>query len=139
MATHRSLNKLEFKAHMSIHNFKDVEESETHDSDRTRDRFGKEHRLSDHDGTPRLKRRQSKLAVLAAAAFFSSFFCGWACADEPAPHSNTDIRVETEGLDANSWLNQKFNQPEDEFGIPINESSKIGFNDDGDPNMSTQF
>lgn len=46
MSTHRSLNKLEFKAHMSIHNFVEVNDSEEpKDENSTRDRFGKKHRI----------------------------------------------------------------------------------------------
>ena len=54
MATHRSLNKLEFKAHMSMHNFVEVPEEEVQGSNSTRDRFGKKHNLNDADGKRRL-------------------------------------------------------------------------------------
>ncbi len=43
MAAHRSLNKLERKAHMSIHNHLDVAEESALVSSYTRDRFGKKH------------------------------------------------------------------------------------------------
>lgn len=46
MATHRSLNKLERKAHMSIHNHLDVVEEPVLVSSYTRDRFGKKHDIS---------------------------------------------------------------------------------------------
>lgn len=46
MATIRSLNKLEFKAHMSIHNTTEVlDASEVGDVNSTRDRFGKKHEI----------------------------------------------------------------------------------------------
>ena len=45
MGTRRSLNKLEFKAHMSIHNTVDVKEDEAKNSPFTRDRFGKKHEI----------------------------------------------------------------------------------------------
>lgn len=42
MTTHRSLNKLEFKAHMSIHNLVEVvPEKKPQTGHYTRDRFGK--------------------------------------------------------------------------------------------------
>ncbi len=151
MATNRSLNKLEFKAHMSIHNIKEVSEGETHEArNRTRDRFGKSHALSNEDGTSRVQIRKSRLKVLALAGLFGSLFAGTVQAEEAdllaAPdHAtvsgkrSTDIQVGTEGLDANSWLNQKFNQPEDKFGIPLSDSTTVGFNEDGDPNVGTRF
>ncbi|MBI3252852.1 MAG: hypothetical protein HYZ52_06050 [Candidatus Omnitrophica bacterium] len=43
MTTHRSLNKLEFKAHMSIHNVVEVKDEESKEKGFTRDRLGKKH------------------------------------------------------------------------------------------------
>lgn len=150
MTTHRSLNKLEFKAHMNIHNLKDVEETEAHDLNATRDRFGKKHQLSEPNGASRIVRRKRKLPIVVLTALCGSLLGACAFAEELRPpedasqtnstvHRNTDIRVETEGLDANSWLNQKFNQPEEKFGIPVDENTAIGINDDGDPNMAMSF
>ena len=154
MPTHRSLNKLEFKAHMSIHNLVDVPEDETHGSNSTRDRFGKKHHLSNEDGSPRLpagragvdaRRVNRKLTVLAVAALLGPFVGVFARAEEsslpparPVGHSNTDIRVETKGLDANSWLNQK-KPAEEKFGIPIDESAAVEINENGDPNLNMRF
>ena len=47
MASKRSLNKLERKAHMSIHNVVEVTENECLDKglSYTRDRFGKKHKI----------------------------------------------------------------------------------------------
>ncbi len=46
MVTHRSLNKLEFKAHMSIHEMVEVkDEPDGVDGAFTRDRLGKKHKL----------------------------------------------------------------------------------------------
>ena len=151
MATNRSLNKLEFKAHMSIHNIKEVSEGESHEArNRTRDRFGKSHVLSNEDGSSRVQVRKSRRIALVAAGLAGSLFAGFAWAEEAdllaAPdHAtvsgkrSTDIQVGTEGLDANSWLNQKYNQSEDKFGIPLSDSTTVGFNEDGDPNVGTRF
>ena len=47
MTTHRSLNKLERRAHMSIHNKVEVfEVQELRQTGFTRDRFGKKHGIS---------------------------------------------------------------------------------------------
>lgn len=48
MVTHRSLNKMERKAHMNIHNVKDVAEDDIQQNSKsnyTRDRFGKKHKV----------------------------------------------------------------------------------------------
>lgn len=150
MTTHRSLNKLEFKAHMSIHNMKEVEEGESHDLNATRDRFGKKHQLSEPNGESRISRRGGKARKMAFWILAMPLFCAAARAEELLPredasptratvHRNTDVRVETEGLDANSWLNQKYNEPEEKFGIPIDDTYSIGINDDGDPNVGMTF
>ena len=137
MTTNRSLNKLEFKAHMSIHNIKEVPEGETHEArNRTRDRFGKSHALSNEDGTSRVQVRKRRLKALVVAVLAGSLFTGIAQAEGKR---STDIQVGTDGLDANSWLNQKYNQPEDKFGIPLSDSTTVGFNEDGDPNVGTRF
>ena len=142
MATHRSLNKLEFKAHMSIHNFTEVPEGEIHEArNGTRDRFGKTHPLSNEDGSSRLRARKDRLKVLALAALIGPLFFGNALADETsAPKRSTDIQVGTDGLDENSWLNEKYNKgSEDKFGIPVSDSTTVGFNEDGDPSVGTRF
>ncbi len=45
MTMHRSLNKLERKAHMSIHNFAEWTESEEPVAGYSQDRFGKKHKV----------------------------------------------------------------------------------------------
>ncbi len=51
MVTHRSLNKLERRAHMSIHNTIEVVAAEELDSSHTRDRFGRKHKVAgEEDG-----------------------------------------------------------------------------------------
>ena len=45
MVTRRSLNKLERKAHMSIHDTKEVKEEKESLSHYTKDRFGKKHEV----------------------------------------------------------------------------------------------
>src|SRR5262245_33911698 len=97
MTTHRSLNKLEFKAHMSIHNMKEVEEGEAHDLNATRDRFGKKHQLSEPTGESRLTRRKKRAGKAALALLWASFFCGAAAAsDEALPREDASMTHATE-------------------------------------------
>lgn len=51
MVTHRSLNKLERKAHMNIHNTVEVTGNETDAKSFTRDRFGKRQVVQRKDET----------------------------------------------------------------------------------------
>jgi hypothetical protein len=137
MATHRSLNKLEFKAHMSIHNFTDVAEGETHESrNKTRDRFGKDHSLTEQDGSLRLNFRRKK-AVFALALLTAAAFPAFA-ESSPKLARSTDIKVESEDT-ANDWLNQKYNEDSPDFSIPIDSNTSLGFNEDGDPAVGTRF
>ena len=141
MPTHRSLNKLEFKAHMSIHNFTEVSEAETHEArNSTRDRFGKSHALSNEDGSSRVTVRKRNLKILVMSALLGSFFQASAFTEEaPVSRRNTDVQVGSESIDTNEWLDQKLNKPEDKFGIPIDRNTSLGFNDDGDPNVGMRF
>ncbi len=50
MVTRRSLNKLERKAHMSIHHTKEVKSEEENLSSFTKDRFGKKHKIASKEG-----------------------------------------------------------------------------------------
>ena len=64
MTTHRSLNKLEFRAHMSIHDKVAVSEEGSQGPHYTRDRFGKTQRVSI---APRPRRRSKKISLGAIA------------------------------------------------------------------------
>ena len=131
MATHRSLNKLEFKAHMSIHNFVEVLEGEVHESKAfTRDRLGKKHLLSDENGDSRVGNLRKKVAVLAVA-----LVCLIASsADAKGP--NTQISSEDpEVRSVSGWMND--NDPRPTFYQ--SGSTQAGFNEDGDPSVSTRF
>lgn len=134
MSTNRSLNKLEFKAHMSIHNIVPVSEEETHESSSyTRDRFQKKHRIADEDGSSRLCRVRKSLALLVMALFLATPL-------QAAGPSSVNMTVESEDLgeeDFNSRLG--VHADEDKFGIPVNSSTSLGFNEDGDPNLSMRY
>ena len=49
MVTHRSLNKLERKAHMNIHNTIEVTDEDKTAKSFTRDRFGKKQGFAKHE------------------------------------------------------------------------------------------
>ena len=126
---------------MSIHNFTEVTEAETHEAKNgTRDRFGKTHVLSNEDGTSRVRIRNRRIKVLVLAVFLGSLGLTGAFAEEtPAVRRNTDVQVGSESVDTNSWLDEKLNKPEDKFGIPIDGNTTVGINDDGDPNVGMRF
>lgn len=46
MTTHRSLNKLERKAHMNLHQTREVTPETEAEKSNTRDRFGKKHKVN---------------------------------------------------------------------------------------------
>lgn len=131
MSTHRSLNKLEFKAHMSIHNFVEVPDGELHESaDFTRDRLGKKHLLKDESGQPRVGNLRKK----AATAVLALIFLGAVPAYAKGP--NTQVSSgDPEVRSASEWMNDS----DPKLNFYESDSTKVGFNDDGDPNVSTRF
>ena len=143
MATHRSLNKLEFKAHMSIHDFVAVPEGELHEAAAfTKDRLGKKHLLVDEHGASRVGNLRKKTVALAAALFFLCLGSLEASSQEGPPElskkkgpnvqvSNADPEVHS----VDSWMNKDDDKPV----FYKDASTAVGFNDDGDPNVSTRF
>lgn len=126
---------------MSIHNIVDVKESESHDSGATRDRFGKNHLLQNEDGSSRIQRSRRKFKIFVWAALLSQFFCGQARSVEsetPSVRRNTNITIEGTDFD-DLFLDQKIITPQDKFAIPVDESTAIGINEDGDPNLNMRF
>ena len=148
MATNRSLNKLEFKAHMSIHNKVAVPDEEAHASSYTRDRFQKKHLISNDDGSSRLPDRRAavrraKKSMLVLAIFAAAHIFLQAQTTMAAPGRNTDIRVESSELgetDLDARLNSHMGYSKDEkFGIFMNDSTALDFNEDGDPNLRMRY
>ncbi len=83
MVTHRSLNKLERRAYMSIHNMAEVPEAEKpRETSTTRDRFGKMHGIPKiaSDKKPKSLRRSIASALLffllSLTAFLPLSFAG---------------------------------------------------------------
>ena len=131
MPTNRSLNKLEFKAHMSIHNFVEVPEGEAHEAKAfTRDRLGKKHLLVDENGDSRVGNLRKRPAILALAFIF--FLAPAAQAKGP----NTQVSSnDPEVRSVSSWMNDNDRRPT----FYQSGSTAIGINNDGDPNLSTRF
>ncbi len=120
MTTHRSLNKLEFKAHMSIHNTVDVPEKESvDDTNHTRDRFGRKHKISVKDR--------------AAVALVS--ICFLVVSPVLAATGGTNITVESEPLS----LNDRPAEKEKPLSFYRDGDTEIGINENGDPNLSMRY
>ena len=139
MATHRSLNKLEFKAHMSIHNKTEVPEEETHSSNYTRDRFGKKHKIADADGRSRVRRIRKTALCLIAVPLAGTLAVSGEVVSAPAFSAGrgTDTKVESTPL--NELLSEQKPAKEEPFAFYREEDTSIGLNEDGDPNMSVRF
>jgi hypothetical protein len=141
MATHRSLNKLEFKAHMSMHNFVEVPEEETQGPNSTRDRFGKKHNLSDADGKKRLPAGRQGVGrsgkILLPLILFQAV-CWTARAADSGAHPSTNIQVSSTDQDLYS-LDKKLNPPDENAAFYQSQNNRVGINEDGDPSVNTQF
>ena len=129
MTTHRSLNKLEFKAHMSIHNKVEVSDSQMQDSNRTRDRFGKSHSVSEAGLRPRRRLAKKVFSFLALILLTDSFAL--------AAHRSTDVQVESGSVD--ELIDKKINPPKERFAFYRDSEKSLEINEDGDPNMNLRF
>ena len=143
VVTHRSLNKLEFKAHQSIHDFVEVSAQEAHESAAyTRDRLGKKHPLMDRDGAARVGKLRKKTAAAALALLFLGggvLFAGepdagYALTKKKGPNAQVTSR-DPEVSSMDRWMNRQDEKPI----FYQNGPTAVGFNDDGDPNVSTRF
>lgn len=140
MTTKRSLNKLERKAHMNIHNTMEVVEGEMHpDACYTRDRFGKKQEIN-KDSRP-FRLRPNKVSAAALLLLSITALTAWADAapaPEPEPKKrNTDIQIESSHEDL-SFLNQE-NKKKERFRFYSDQKASIDINEDGDPNLNMRF
>ena len=142
MSTTRSLNKLERKAHMSIHNTVDAAEPEPKDKNHTRDRFGKRHAVSG-DGTV----REVTLTVFFLFFILTGVLGVPAKSMADVPPQGTDaasgarrahVTVDSADLGPVS-LNGKSGRKEERPMLYSDDDVSVGFNEDGDPNMGMRF
>lgn len=141
MTTHRSLNKLEFKAHMSIHNVAEVpSEGAAGEVCATRDRFGRKHEIRPE--APRRRKGPAAAVILLAGVFMASAARadeGFVPADaptSPAKARGTNVTVVSEGRRP-LWAEDTPRDPD--FAIPIDDRMSLDINDDGDPNVNYRF
>lgn len=139
MTTHRSLNKLEFKAHMSIHNKAEVPETEEREGNYTHDRFGKKHCVNESDGSSRIRRKKRgtivPLFLLSVGSLTAPHTLG---AAEATAKDRLHVAVESQPLDE-LMANDRTTTPEEPFAFFRDKDTSIGLNEDGDPNMSVRF
>lgn len=132
MTTHRSLNKLEYKAHMSIHNVAEVApaETESHESAFTRDRLGRRHKLFEGDGTSRIFK-----SIVWACVIWAGL--GWSSEALAVPEN---IRVSSDDLEQKEF-DDRLGDPgsPEKFSLFDDGSRSVGFNDNGDPNVAMRF
>ncbi len=122
---------------MSIHDFVSVPDPEAGGTRYTRDRLGKKHGLSSKD--PRRKSGSAKkTAVFAAWLILPSLaFSPLVYSDAPQT-KNTNVQIDSRELVPVS-LDEKLGKREEKFHFYKDEDKTIGFNDNGDPNVSTRF
>lgn len=128
MTTHRSLNKLEYKAHMSIHNVAEVESPESHESAFTRDRLGRRHRLFEEDGTPR---------IFKTATVFVAIFLGMTSIAFAVPQNMSVTSDELEQKNFNDRLGS--HKANEKFAFFDDGSNSVGINENGDPSLAMRF
>lgn len=140
MTTHRSLNKLEFKAHMSIHNMVEVSEQEMGNSNFTRDRLGKRHVLREDEGMMTVHARIKKAATLTLFLVF--FGAGSAMAEmlatEAPAKKGPNFQISSDDPEV-ARLRDPLNPEEERFSFYKEGNTSLEINEDGDPNLSTRF
>ena len=134
MTTRRSLNKLERKAHMSIHNTVEVTEEMAKETGNTRDRFGKKHEV------PQTKRRANPAFLCKTiVALFLCIVCAgrtYLFADGPAvDHKSVNVVVDS----AEQPLSvDKKTDPEQKPSYQDSNTS-VSLDSDSGPNMNMKF
>ena len=126
MVTRRSLNKLERKAHMSIHNTVEVVEEEVSEVSNTRDRFGKKHKI--------VRGQFLKVELLVFAFVLFNFQALTPLCFAKGPN----VQINSDDLGPIS-LNEKSEPKEEKPVLYADDSVVVGFNDDSEPNVGMRF
>ncbi len=123
---------------MSIHNMVDVPEGESHETNYTRDRFGRTHRLTNEDGTPRIRTKRSSAALILLVLVFMGCSVAHADDDRKTRPSGPNAQITSEEI-GSAWDRLPDRDEEDEFSLMKNGDTSLGFNENGDPSLSTRF
>ena len=140
MGTHRSLNKLERKAHMNIHSTVEVTGNEMDAKCFTRDRFGKRQALQKNDGQKNNMFMKRYLAgvFLIGLCFAASLAVAEETDDHFSSHKSTNITVSSSDLEPFS-LNKKTESEEKRPTFYSDDKANIDINENGDPNLNMHF
>jgi hypothetical protein len=122
---------------MSIHNLVEVPEREVSDANHTRDRFGKKHPLP--EGGPRRPSARKLTVLLLVPAVASSFLVSAKASEVSGRGTNIQVTSSDSGVVSLDDRLPPAPPREDRPILYRDESTSIGFNDDGDPNLSTRF
>ncbi len=116
----------------------DVPEGESHETNYTRDRFGRTHRLTNEDGTPRI--RTKRYAAALAIFFLVATFCPAVQAEDERRNRQLGPNVQMTSEEIGSaWDRLPDREKEDEFSLMKSGDTSLGFNENGDPSLSTRF
>lgn len=140
MVTQRSLNKLERKAHMSIHNTVEVTGNEMDAKCFTRDRFGKRQALQKNDGQKdNAFIKENFVAVFLIGLFFTTpLFAAEEATGRSFSRKSTNVTVSSSDLEPFS-LNEKTESNEERHKFYSDDKTSIDVNEDGDPNLNMHF
>lgn len=116
----------------------DVPEGESHETNYTRDRFGRTHRLTNEDGTPRIRTKRINVALILLV--LASMGCPSALAEDGLKKrpSGPNVQVTSEEI-GSAWDRLPDRDQEEEFSLMKNGDTSLGFNANGDPSLSTRF
>ena len=140
MVTHRSLNKLERKAHTNIHNTVEVTGNEIDARCFTRDRFGKRQALQKNDDQKNnvFVKRYFAAVFLMGLCFATPLAEAGEAAGHSFSHKSTNVIVSSSDLEPFS-LNEKTESKEKRLSFYSDDKANIDINENGDPNLNMHF
>lgn len=138
MPTYRSLNKLEFKAHMSVHSLVELPENEGSHGYFTRDRLGKKHALARSGLGKHAKSSKNTAALILLFCGAIGFFGSLPLEAAASAGKNTNVQVASGDLEPFS-LDERLKVKEEKPTFYQDDSKTIGINENGDPSLSMRF
>ncbi len=114
-------------------------EGESQDKNYTRDRFGRTHRLANEDGSPRIRTMRHISVLLFLIIALSVSAVSYAEDSRRNRQLGPNVQMTSENMES-AWdrLSDK-EKKEDEFNLLKNGDTVLGFNENGDPSLSTRF